>query len=137
MENEPSRIPTYNRRLPFDSTLVGAIRLERLQRLDAVGDPRAAHVVFQTSTIEALLDGANEGDLTFAELAAHGDLALGALQQLGDEIIVVDGRFFRADARGELHELDPKTKTPFAVLVPFSPDVEFELTDPPATTSTS
>lgn len=116
--------------MPFDSTLVGAIHLERLQRLDAVGDPRAAHVVFQTSTIDALLDGAYEGDLTLAELAAHGDLGLGTVQQLDGEMVVVDGRFFWADARGELHELDPKMKTPFAVVVPFSPDVEFELVDP-------
>lgn len=124
------RIPSYNRRLPLDSMLVGAIHLERLQRLDAGDDPRAAHVIFQTSTIDALLDGAYEGDLTFAELAAHGDLGLGTVQQLDGEMIMVDGRFFRADASGELHELDPKTKTPFAVVVPFSPDVEFEVADP-------
>jgi Alpha-acetolactate decarboxylase len=35
---------------------------------------REHHALFQASTIAALLDGAYEGDLSFAELAEHGDL---------------------------------------------------------------
>ena len=31
------------------------------------------HVLFQASTIAALLEGAYDGDITFAELAEHGE----------------------------------------------------------------
>ena len=65
--------------------------------LHAERDP---HVLFQASTIGALLDGAFDGDLSFAELAQHGDLGLGTLNGLDGEMIALDGEFFRADADG-------------------------------------
>ena len=52
---------------------------------------REPHVLFQASTIGALLDGAFEGDLSFAELAEHGDLGLGTLNRLDGEMIALDG----------------------------------------------
>ncbi len=58
------------------------------------------HVLFQASTIAALLDGAYDGDVTFAELAEHGDLGLGTLNALDGEMIALDGRFYRADVDG-------------------------------------
>lgn len=36
-------------------------------------------MIFQTSTIDALLDGAYDGDVSFPELREHGDLGLGTL----------------------------------------------------------
>lgn len=113
--------------MPLDSTLIGAIHLERLRRADARLDLGALHVVFQASTIDALLDGAYEGDVTFAELAEHGDLGLGTVQQLDGEMIALDGRFYRADATCSIHELDSDARTPFAVVVPFSPEVDVTL----------
>ena len=63
---------------------------------------REPHVLFQASTIGALLDGAYDGDLTFAELAEHGDLGLGTLNGLDGEMIALDGEFFRADVDGDV-----------------------------------
>ena len=67
---------------------------------------REPHVLFQASTIGALLDGAYEGDLSFAELAEHGDLGLGTLNGLDGEMIAIDGRFYRADVDGAVDEVD-------------------------------
>ena len=39
------------------------------------------HVLFQASTIGALLEGAYDGDVTFEELAEHGDLGLGTAER--------------------------------------------------------
>ena len=44
--------------------------------------------------------GHYDGDVTFAELAEHGDLGLGTLNALDGEMIALDGRFFRADVDG-------------------------------------
>ena len=60
----------------------------------------SAHVLFQASTIGALLDGSYDGDLTFAELAERGDLGLGTLNGLDGEMIAIDGEFLRADVDG-------------------------------------
>lgn len=88
------------------------------------------HVLFQASTIGALLDGAYEGDLSFAELAAQGDLGLGTLNGLDGEMIALDGRFYRADVAGDVNEVDPGERTPFAVVTRFEPAIEGELNGP-------
>ena len=46
---------------------------------------REHHVLFQASTIGALLDGAYDGDLTFAELAEHGVASLRAWPEGRDQ----------------------------------------------------
>lgn len=86
--------------------------------------------LFQASTIEAVLDGKYDGDLTFADLAERGDTGLGTLNALDGEMIALDGRFFRADVNGRISEIDPGTKTPFAVVVEFDPDLSVGLEGP-------
>ena len=88
------------------------------------------HVVFQASTIGALLDGAYEGELSFAELAEHGDLGLGTLDHLDGEMIALDGRFYRADVDGRINEVVPDARTPFGAVVWFEPSLELELSGP-------
>ena len=70
----------------------------REEELHADHEP---HVLFQASTIAALIDGAYDGDLTFAELAEHGDLGLGTLNGLDGEMIALDGGFYRASVDGD------------------------------------
>ncbi len=84
-------------------------------------------VLFQSSTVAALLDGAYEGDVTFAELAEHGDLGLGTLNGLDGEMIAIDGRFFRADIDGDIAEVEPGERTPFAVVIPFAEVIGVDL----------
>ena len=69
---------------------------------------REPHVLFQASTIAALLEGAYDGDLSFAELAEHGDLGLGTLDGLDGEMIALDGRFYRADVTGPSPRSPPR-----------------------------
>src|SRR6185312_3621980 len=89
--------------------------------LHAERDP---HVLFQASTIGALLEGAFDGDLSFAELAEHGDLGLGTLNRLDGEMIALDGEFFRADVDGAVSPIPATAKTPFAVVTRFAPAVD-------------
>jgi acetolactate decarboxylase len=85
---------------------------------------REHHVLFQASTIGALLDGAYDGDLRFEELAEHGDLGLGTLNGLDGEMIAIDGRFYRADVDGAVAEIAPSERTPFAVVTRFEPEID-------------
>jgi acetolactate decarboxylase len=113
----------------LDERLVRALHVQSLreEELHAEHEP---HVLFQASTIGALLDGAYEGDVTFTELAEHGDLGLGTLNSLDGEMIAVDGSFYRANVEGQVNEVDPETRTPFAVLTWFTPTVELEIDHP-------
>src|SRR5689334_25377195 len=88
------------------------------------------HVLFHASTIAALLDGAYDGDLSFAELGEHGDLGLGTLNGLDGEMIALDGSFFRADEAGRIHPVAAGERTPFAVVAAFAPAIEEEVAGP-------
>jgi len=79
------------------------------------------HELFQTSTIEALVGGAFDGDVTLAEILRHGDLGLGTLNGLDGELIVIDGQAWKANADCALIHGSGSAKTPYAVVVPFSP----------------
>ncbi len=103
----------------IDRRLIQALHVERLRRAGLDHTEHVPHVIFQASTIDALLDGAYEGDLTFAELQEHGDFGIGTLEQLDGEMIALDGRFFVARSDGRVYSVSPGTRTPFAVVIFF------------------
>jgi acetolactate decarboxylase len=110
----------------LDERWIRSLHVETL-REDELHAGREPHVLFQASTIAALLEGAYEGDLSFAELAEHGDLGLGTLDGLDGEMIALDGRFYRADVDGVVTEVAAETKTPFAVVSAFTPSLDTEI----------
>jgi acetolactate decarboxylase len=112
----------------LDERWIRSLHVEAMRRAD-LHEEREPHVLFQASTIGALLDGAFDGDLSFRELAAHGDLGLGTLNHLDGEMIAIDGEFFRADVDGNTTRVDPEERTPFAVVTSFEPSVDEELPD--------
>jgi len=113
----------------LDERWIKSLHVETL-REEELHAGREPHVLFQASTIAALLEGAYEGDLTFAELAEHGDLGLGTLDGLDGEMIALEGRFYRADVDGNVAEVGAEAKTPFAVVTGFTPSVDVEIDEP-------
>lgn len=104
--------------MAIDERLIGALHLTSGGASEELG---AGHRAFQASTLRALLDGAYDGDVTFAELARRGDFGIGTLNGCDGEMIALDGRFLRADVEGEISEVPPEARTPFAVLTFFEP----------------
>ena len=76
----------------------------------------------KTSTINALLEGVYDGDITFGELKEHGDFGLGTVNQLDGEMIALDGIFYQIKSDGIAYPVDASMKTPFAVVTFFEPD---------------
>ncbi len=107
----------------LDERWIRSLHVESMRRADLHAE-RDPHVLFQASTIGALLDGAFDGDLSFAELARHGDLGLGTLNGLDGEMIALNGEFFRADVDGAIHPVPPGAKTPFAVVTRFEAEID-------------
>jgi acetolactate decarboxylase len=113
----------------LDERWIRSLHVEAMRRADPHAE-RDPHILFQASTIGALLDGAFDGDLSFAELARHGDLGLGTLNGLDGEMIGVDGEFFRADVDGWVHPVPAEARTPFAVVTCFQPAIDGRIEEP-------
>ncbi|MCW4021036.1 MAG: acetolactate decarboxylase, partial [Candidatus Bathyarchaeota archaeon] len=79
-------------------------------------------VIFQSSTISALLVGVYDGNMTCKELSEKGDFGLGTFQGLDGEMIGLDGRFYQVKVDGAVYSVDDSTKTPFAVVTFFESD---------------
>lgn len=110
----------------LDERWIRSLHVESMRRAD-LHEEREPHVLFQASTIGALLDGAFEGDLSFAELAERGDLGLGTLNHLDGEMVALDNEFFRADVEGNISRVPPQERTPFAVVTCFEPTIDERL----------
>ena len=97
--------------MPIDTALVGALHVEYLRKRDVRGSEHPHHALFQTSTIDALLGGNYEGDVSFAELRARGDFGLGTFDALDGEMVALDGDFYQVKADGIAYEVDERLKT--------------------------
>ena len=87
-----------------------------------VGVPVERDTLFQTSTIDALLAGDYDGDMSFGRLKRRGDLGLGTLNGLDGEMVAVDGRFYQVRTDGVAYPVPDRTRTPYAVVTFFDSD---------------
>lgn len=83
--------------------------------------------IFQYSTLDALSVGVFDGEMTFGELAGHGDMGLGTFNALDGEMVAFDGAFWRIGHDGIVHAVEPEEQTPFAAVTPFAADTSFAL----------
>ena len=79
-------------------------------------------VVYQTSTIDALLAGVYDGEMSCAQLLRHGDLGIGTFDGLQGEMVVLDGELYQVRADGKVYHPDLSVKTPFATVCNFEAD---------------
>lgn len=77
--------------------------------------------ITQVSTINALLAGGYDGQMSLAELRTHGDLGIGTFDRLDGEMVLLDGRFHQAKADGTVVTPSLNLKTPYAVVTRFRP----------------
>ncbi len=78
------------------------------------------------STLDALLAGTYDGDLTVRDLSAKGDLGIGTFNRLDGEMVAVDGVFYHAMADGSVVVADPMDQTPLAYVTRFHPTQSFK-----------
>jgi len=83
---------------------------------------RDREVLFQVSTIDTLLEGVYDGEVTFGELATHGDFGIGTFDHLDGEMIGLDGRFYQVKYDGKVYPAKGDMTTPFAVVTFFDAD---------------
>lgn len=105
---------------------LSAIIVQALERL--LGDED--QTVFQTSTVNALMEGASTGEMTMGELKTHGDFGLGTFDGLDGEMIELDGKVFQVRADGHARPVEDSTRTPFATVSFFKADESAQLDRP-------
>lgn len=88
------------------------------------------NTLMQVSTIDALLAGAYDGQMTLGELKTHGNLGLGTFDALEGEMIVIGDTVYQARADGKIYELPDSATTPFAAVVNFDADQAVLLSGP-------
>lgn len=85
------------------------------------------NALFQTSTIDALLAGVYDGDLTLRALRAQGDFGIGTFDDLDGEMVLLDGTFYQIKADGKAVVPDLRGETPFAAVCGFRPELAFAI----------
>ncbi len=84
--------------------------------------------IYQTSTLNALMEGVYDGPVTFGELGKNGDFGIGTFNALEGEMIGLDGTFYQVKSDGKVYPVSPRTTTPFADVKYFKVDRTAELT---------
>ena len=82
----------------------------------------------QISTINALMTGVYDGETTLQQLAGWGDFGIGTFNALDGEMFLHNGTFYQINSDGKIYKPDEQTKTPFATVTFFEPEISFDLT---------
>jgi len=85
--------------------------------------------LYQVSTINALLQGVYDGEVTIKELKQHGGFGIGTIERLDGEMIALDGKFYQVKSTGEVVLVNNQVKTPFATVMNFYPERKGEIHD--------
>lgn len=82
--------------------------------------------VTQVCTIDALLAGAYDGQMSCGTLLRKGDFGLGTFDRLDGEMVLLDGRMYQVRADGRVVSPAASVTTPFAVVMKFRPERRHE-----------
>lgn len=82
---------------------------------------------YQVSTLQALSLGYTKPVVTVKELLEHGDTGLGTFEDVNGEMILLDGKCFRATENGAVFEAEVDLGVPFAAAAFFSCDRELKI----------
>jgi acetolactate decarboxylase len=85
--------------------------------------------VYMSAPFAGLAEGCYDGEVTFADLRHHGDVALGAIESLDGELVVVDGKGYQVRADGSVAVVLDSQRTPYAIAKLFHPDRTLEVAE--------
>jgi len=79
-------------------------------------------VLYQTATIDALMAGLFDGQMSIGQLTKRGDFGLGTFDKLDGEMVVLDGIVYQITSDGVAHKASASVTTPFAAVTFFDND---------------
>lgn len=96
----------------------------------AHAQPVDRDVLYQVSTLDALLAGVFDPAITIGDLLQHGDTGLGCFEAVDGEMVVLDGKAYQVRSDGKVLRATPGMRSPFAVVTYFDRDMEMKLDQP-------
>jgi len=87
-------------------------------------------ILYQVSTINALLEGVYDGDTEYGTLKQYGDFGIGTFSGLDGEMIELDGEIYQVKADGVAYPVNDTTTTPFAAVTFFETDTRKNISEP-------
>ena len=101
----------------------GAAVYTTFSKLPAASTVPADHeILYQVSTIDALMQGVYAGVQPIGEMKKHGDFGIGTFEALDGEMIVLDGTVYQVKADGRVYTVKDTATTPFATVTYFERD---------------
>ncbi|MGV8175293.1 MAG: acetolactate decarboxylase [Methanothrix sp.] len=79
-------------------------------------------ILFQVSTIDALMQGVFDGFYSFDDLMTHGDFGIGTFDALDGEMVALDGDYYQVKADGVAYPVQDDMTAPFATVTNFDVD---------------
>ena len=86
-------------------------------------------VLYQVSTLDALMQGVYDGETTLDDLLQQGDFGIGTFEALDGEMVVLDGVVYQVLSSGKVVEAEKSMKTPFAMITVFQEDIQAKVAD--------
>ena len=85
--------------------------------------------LYQVSLLQDLTQGDYYGSVPVSDLKAKGDIGLGTFDKLNGELIMLDGKVYRADGDGKVEEVPDEETIPFASVTFFDEDDKSDIKD--------
>ncbi len=82
------------------------------------------NTITQISTIDAILAGAYDGQVSCEKMMSYGDFGIGTFDRLDGEMVLLDDKLYQVRYDGAVCFPAMTATTPFAAVVHFSPDAE-------------
>jgi len=84
-------------------------------------------VLYQVSTLNALIEGNFKGSETINNLKENGDFGIGTFDSLDGELVMLEGEVYQVKYTGEVLKVENDMKVPFAAVTNFEKDINKEL----------
>ncbi len=88
-------------------------------------------ILYQVSAFNVFSAGNFDGNVSYAELAKHGDFGIGTLNGLNGEMYALDGKFYQIPTQSQPREIAPSEQTPYATVTFFKADKSLQITNIP------
>ncbi len=83
--------------------------------------------LYQVSTLDALMQGVYDGELSLEKLLEHGDFGIGTFDGLDGEMIVRDGIVYQVLSSGKVIKPKGAETTPFAMITFFQSQIQSDV----------
>lgn len=87
-------------------------------------DTKTRRGITQVATIDSLLAGVYDGEMTLEELGRYGNFGIGTFDRLDGEMVLLDGVFYQVKGTGQIVRPKLDTTTPFASVFAFPEDAD-------------